>query len=257
MHSGSRFFLEPESLCFPYKFNINGFGSIINTQREAKLFETAACFIESDSTTKLLLIDGPLAFSNWWSKSGREIDRKRLIDSVKSLLDYCYDRNVIIAGVVKRPSARYLIYNLGLQKKTELSDSFLLLHALKPGERTDIFSPKFAIQKAIKSTPVMDAIGYPIYSFYIRLSSEWSIPPVRIDLPAFCLGHMEEVADYCYGSSIPSGIPMPIVRADEEVKISKKFIGEIYKDIIGRVGRISGNLSHLAPYWGDGTWMGI
>jgi hypothetical protein len=49
---------------------------------------------------------------------------------------------------------------------------------------------------------------------------------------------------------------MPIVRADEEVKISRRFIGEVYRDIVGRVGRTTGELSHLAPYWGEGQWMG-
>ena len=102
----------------------------------------------------------------------------------------------------------------------------------------------------------MDAIGHPVYSFYIRLSREWSIPPVRIDLPAYCLGSLDDVADYCYGSSVWRGIPLPIVRADEEVKISKRFIGEVYRDIVGRVGRNTGELSHLAPYWGEGEWMG-
>ena len=52
------------------------------------------------------------------------------------------------------------------------------------------------------------------------------------------------------------GIPMPIVRADEEVKISRRFIGEVYRDIVCRVGRTTGELSHLAPYWGEGQWMG-
>jgi hypothetical protein len=254
--SGRRFFLEPESLCFPYSLEGGRIGGVINTRREAKLFETATQYVENDPEARLVLVDGPLAFSNWWSRAGGEEDRRRLITAVRGFLDVCREKGVSVAGVVKRPSARYLVYNLGLQRVTELPDSFLLLHALRPGERTDIFSPRSAVQKAVRATPFMDAICHPVYSFYIRLSREWSIPPVRIDLPAYCLGSLDDVADYCYGSSVWRGIPLPIVRADEEVKISRRFIGEVYRDIVGSVGRNTGELSHLAPYWGEGEWMG-
>jgi hypothetical protein len=254
--SGGRFFLEPESLCFPYRLEGERLGGVVNVRREAKLFETATRFVESDPEAQLLLVDGPLAFSNWWSRVGGDVDRRRLVTAVRGLLDACRDKGMAVAGIVKRPSARYLVYNLGLQKVTDLPDSFLLLHTLRSGERTDIFSPRSAVQKAVRASPFMDAIGHPVYSFYIRLSREWSIPPVRIDLPAFCLGSLEDVADYCYSSSVWRGIPLPIVRADEEVKISRRFIGEVYRDILGRVGRTAGDVSHLAPYWGEGGWMG-
>jgi hypothetical protein len=254
--SGRRFFLEPESFCFPYRIDGGKLGGVINTRREAKLYETATRYVEGDPEARLILVDGPLAFSNWWSRAGGEADRSRLVSAVRGFLNVCREKGVSVAGIVKRPSARYLVYNLGLQNVTELPDSFLLLHALRPGERTDIFSPRSAVMKAVRSTPFMDSIGHPIYSFYIRLSREWSVPPVRIDLPAFCLGSLDDLVDFCYGSSVWSGIPLPIVRADEEVKVSRRFIGEVYKDIVGRVGRTTGELSHLAPYWGEGQWMG-
>lgn len=254
--SGNRFFLEPESFSFPYTAEGEKMKGVVNVRREAKLYETACSFVKDGPGIQLLLLDGPLAFSNWWSIAGREADRQRLIDAVRRLLTLCMEEGIAVAGVVKRPSARYLVYSLGLQRETELPDSFLMLHTLQPGERTDIFSPRSAIRKAVKASPFMDAVGHPIYSFYARLSREWSIPPVRIDLPAFCLGQLEDVADYCHGSSFWEGIPLPIVRADEEVKISRRFMGEVYRDIVGRVGRLSGEVSHLAPYWGEGRWMG-
>jgi hypothetical protein len=151
--SGRRFFLEPESFCFPYRIEGGRLGGIINSRREAKLFETATQYVESDPEARLLLVDGPLVFSNWWGRAGGEADRQRLITAVRGFLDVCREKGVSVAGVVKRPSARYLVYNLGLQRATELPDSFLLLHALRPGERTDIFSPRSAIQKAVQATP--------------------------------------------------------------------------------------------------------
>lgn len=254
---GARFFLQPESLSFPYTTTGEKFMGIVNARREAKLYETAYCFLERKPGIELLLIDGPLAFSNLWSMTGLERDRQRLIDAIIRLLDFCKYEKVTVAGVVKRPSARYLVYHLGLQEETDLPDAFLLLQTLRAGERTDIFSPRRALKRGFRSSAFMDAIGYPIYSFYGRFSREWSIPPIRVDLPAFSLGYLEDIADYCYDSSYWRGIPLPIVRADEEVRISKRFIGEVYSDIVRRIIRRTGEVSHLAPYWGEWKWMGV
>lgn len=254
--SGRRFFLEPESISFPYSEAGQRLNGIVNVRREAKLYETARRFVEAEPGVELLLVDGPLAFSNWWSMAGLEGDRQRLIGSIRGLLGLCRDEGVVVAGVVKRPSARYMVYNMGLQEETDLPDSFLLLQAMGPGERTDIFSPRAAIRRAVRTSHFMDAIGCPIYSFYGRFSNEWSIPPVRIDLPAFSLGYLEDVADYCYCSSFWGGIPLPIVRADEEVRVSKRFIAEVYGDLLSSVARASGEVSQLAPFWGEGRWLG-
>jgi hypothetical protein len=234
-----------------------GFKSLVNIRREARLYETALRFVEERPSLKLLLIDGPLVFSNWWNKAGRVEDRRRLVDSVRKLLAICRDEGIIVTGIVKRPSARYLIYDLRLQGETNLHDSFLLLHVLRPGERTDIFSPRSALRKASKSSPVMDDIACPIYSFYGRFSKEWSIPPIRVDVPAYCLAFLEDIVDYCNYSSFWGGIPLAIVRADEEVRISRSFMSEIYADILNRASHEGLDVSHLAPYWGEGKWMGV
>ena len=254
--SGVRFFIPPESMSIPYTSTGERFRGTMNVRREAKLYETAALFLESYPETELLLVDGPLAFSNLWTLSGCRKDRERFVQAVNGLLQRCRNAGVTVAGIVKRPSARYLIYHLGLQDETELPDSFLLLQALKPGERTDIFSPRSALRQAIRAAPFMDAFEAPIYSFYARMSSEWSIPPIRIDLPAYSLAQLDDVADYCYSSSYHDGIPLPIVRADEEVKISRRFVADIYSEIVGRVGRARVEVSHIAPYWGEARWMG-
>ena len=254
--SGHRFYLHPESLTYSYSLSGEKFKSTVNVRREAKLYETASCFIETDPEVKLILVDGPLAFSNWWSIAGQGRDRRRLLSAVNRFLKLCAEEGIVVAGIVKRPSARYLVNHLKLQDETDLPDAFLLLQALRPGERTEVFSPRMALRRVGKITSFLDAVDSPILSFYGRFSQDWFIPPIRIDLPAFSLGHLDEIADYCHWSSIWNGIPLPIVRADEEVRISRRFMGEIYKDIVSCVGRLTGDFSHLAPYWGEGGWMG-
>jgi hypothetical protein len=254
--TGSRYFLKPEAFSFPYKMAGHRIQSIVNVRREAKLYETACRFIEENVEVELILVDGPLAFSNWWSTAGKDEDKQRLVYAVNRLLSLCMERGTSVAGIVKRPSARYLLYEMGLQGETDLSDSFLMLHTLRSGERTGVFSPRSAIRKAVRSAPFMDAIDSPVYSFYCRFSKEWSIPPLRIDLPAFVLGDVGEIADFCYGSSYWKGIPMPIVKADEEVRISKRFISEVYHDILGKVIKSRWAITNLAPMWGEGAWLG-
>lgn len=253
--SGRRFFHPPECIELPYTVARNRSDGVINVRREAKLFETAYSFVQETPNTEFILIDGPLAFSNLWSMRGSRDDQNRLVKAVNSLLRFCSKNNIAVAGIVKRPSARYLVYHLGLQDNTDLPDSFLLLHALRVGERTELFNPRSALNKVIRQHQFMDIIDYPIYSYYIRLSPNWTIPPFRIDIPAFSINLEDEVAAYCYWSSIWNGLPLPIARADEEVRISKHFISEIYSEMVSYLGTRIGEVSYLAPFWGEEEWM--
>jgi len=253
---GRRFFLQPESLSQPYGDSMSHFRSLVDIRREAMLYETACGYIEHYPDVEVVFIDGPLAFSNWWAKVGEESDRQRLIDAVNRLLRMCHKQDIVVAGVVKRPTARHLVHFLGLERETEYTDSFIMLHALEAGERTEVFSPKTGLRMATRSSPIMDAIDAPIYSSYLRISKEWQTPPIRLDLPAYCLDELDEVANYCYATSYWNGLPLPIVKADEEVKVSKRFIADVYSEVLSRVGRVSGEISQLAPFWGEGNWMG-
>ena len=253
---GRRYFLEPESLSQPYGNSLNNFRSLVDIRREAMLYETACGYIEHYPDVEVVFIDGPLAFSNWWAKIGEETDRQRLIDAVNRLLQMCHKLDIVVAGIVKRPTARHLVHFLGLERETEYTDSFIMLHALEAGERTEVFSPKTGLRMATRSSPIMDAIDAPIYSSYLRVSKEWQIPPIRLDLPAYCLDELDQVANYCYATSYWNGLPLPIVKADEEVKVSKRFIADVYSEALSRVGRVSGEISQLAPFWGESGWMG-
>jgi len=252
-----RFFLSPESIVQTYNDSKNFLSNIVNLRREAKLFETAFRFLENYPDTELVLIDGPLAFSNWWRNGSEEKDQKRLVDSINKLLFYCRDNDILLAGIVKRPSARYLLHYIGLNNEADFNDVSVLQKVLNSGERTDIFCPQTALRMAAKNSYVMDVIESPIYSFYARMSPEWNIPPIRVDLPVFSLSYLDEIVSYCYSTSIWQGIPLSIVRADEEVRVSRKFIADVYSEILARVGRECGEVSQLVPYWGEGGWMGV
>ncbi|MFQ6064978.1 MAG: DNA double-strand break repair nuclease NurA [Candidatus Bathyarchaeia archaeon] len=230
-----RYFTSPEAIKLPYNFSGERFHEVVSARRETKLFETSASFLMEDDSVDLMLIDGPLAFSNWWARKGEEQDRVALISAINHLLNLCADRGVAVAGIVKRATARYLIRYLGLQEKTSLPDAFVLLQTLKPGERTAVFSPRNALRKTVRAAPFMDRIDCPIYSFYIRTSQNRLLPPIRIDIPEFMLSHVDELAGYCHSTAVREGIPLPIVKADEEVRVTKKFVNEVYSELIPRL----------------------
>ncbi|MEM2876033.1 MAG: DNA double-strand break repair nuclease NurA, partial [Candidatus Bathyarchaeia archaeon] len=190
---------------------------VVSVRRENKLFETATNFL-SDRSAELILIDGPLAFGNWWAMKGEEKDRESLVRSVNRLLKLCEEEGIAIAGIVKRATARYLVNDLGIGRETSLSDAFILLQMMGFGERTSVFSPSEALKRIFHKAPFMDKILYQIYSFYIRLSSNPLTSPIRVDIPEFMLDRVDEIASYCLHSAVREGIPLPIVKADEEVR---------------------------------------
>ena len=87
----------------------------------------------------------------------------------------------------------------------------------------------------------MDLIDCPIYSFYIRTSSDHFLPPIRVDVPEFMLSHVDELASYCRATAVHDGIPLPIVKADEEVRVTKKFVNEVYSELVPRLERRFGS----------------
>ena len=248
--NSQRYFTDPETIKLPYSYSGEKFHEIVSVRREAKLFKTLVEFMMNHGNVDLILIDGPLAFGNWWSNKGEERDRLALISSVNLLLSLCALEDVAVAGVVKRATARYLIHYLGLQQRTSLSDAFVLLQTMKHGERTDVFSPREALKRAVRAAPFMDLIDHPIYSFYMRSSSNHLVPPIRIDIPGFMLDRVDELAGYCFSTAVRDGIPLPVVKADEEVRVTKRFVNEVYSELISRLESRFGS-SLTAGIWGE------
>jgi hypothetical protein len=246
-----RFYTDPEVVKLPYNYSRERFQDVVSIKRETKLFKTAKKFLEQNDHVNLILVDGPIAFGNWWLKKGEELDRFELVSTINSLLDFCACKGISVAGVVKRATARYLINSLGLTEKTTLPDAYILLQLLKPGQRIGCFCPKEAFLKAFGTAPFMDKIAYPIHSFYIRTSSNDLSPPIRIDIPEFMLDWVDELAGYCYATQVREGIPLAIARADEEVRITKRFVSEVYSELVPRITRRFGVPSLAATIWGE------
>jgi len=245
-----RFFKDPEVVKMSYDVSKEKFHEVISLRRERKLFETASEFILR-SKPDLILIDGPLAFGNWWAMKGEESDRRALIDAINNLISICAKTQVSVAGVVKRTTARYLVNHLKLGKEVSIPDSYLLLQMMKVGDRTEVFSPSEALKREFRAAPFMDKIAFPIHSFYIKTSNSDLTPPIRIDVPEFMLDEVDELSSYCLKSAVLDGIPLPIIKADEEVRITKRFVSQIYSEVVAKANRTFGTASLVASIWGE------
>ncbi len=254
---GERFWTKPESFDISYSLPGERVKGSINIRREAKLYETACKFVIEKPGLELLLIDGPLALSSWWNIAGCQKDRQRLVKGMNSLIRTCREMDVAIAGIVKRPSARYLIHNLGFEEETKMSDSYVLLHIMKQGERTDIFSTDSILNQSSHNDSISGITQEPIYSFYAKFTPGWEMAPIRVDLPACSLARLDDIADYCYATSIHNGVPLPIIKADEDVRITRRFMAEVYNEALRKISRKSGDMRGLALTWGEGRWMGV
>jgi len=246
-----RYFPGPESVKLPYSLSGERFQEVVGLRREAKLFETAAGFLANRGGVDLLLVDGPLAFGNWWANKGEDRDRAALVSSINLLLDLCAEEGVAVAGVVKRATARYLIDYLGLREATQLPDAFILLQTMRPGERTGVFSPGEALRRTVRAAPFMDRISHPIHSFYMRSSPNGLAPPIRVDVPEYMLGRVDELAGHCYATAVRDGVPLALVRADEEARVTKRFVEGVYSELIPRLESRLGAPSLAAAVWGE------
>lgn len=237
--SARRFFIPPIVFEIPHLISDEKFGEILCLRREAFMYQTASEFLKRHGgDVELILVDGPLVFSGWYSGIGEERDRRKLSSNVNELLNLCEEGGIAIAGVVKRPTARYYLKCLGLEEETSLSDSAILVHILKRGGRTELFSP---------ASPFMDRIDFLIDSFYARLSNIEIVSPVRIDIPKFSRSHVDDIAGYCYRTAFSFGLPLLIIKADEEARLTVDFMREIYGEALCRLKR----------EFGDGSWLSL
>ncbi|OYT37891.1 MAG: hypothetical protein B6U89_06610, partial [Desulfurococcales archaeon ex4484_58] len=64
---------------------------------------------------------------------------------------------------------------------------------------------------------------------YVRFTD--STPSYRVDFGGFTSNYLD-ILNYLYGSRTHDGIPYIIMKVDEETKITKKLLRELYEDVL-------------------------
>ena len=205
--------------------------SIIDKVREAKVFEVALKLLEEEPD--LLIIDGPLIPYGALGKivvgsRSEEEALRRYRESVLALHRRALERASSVIGFVKRPRSRYLSKIMN----TEVSFDHVLLSRIL-GEGEYFPDPPFEVPAASEWFHDVGILGLiekikPRFTF-LRLSGP--TPPYRIDF-----GHVVHdyrgILGYLYATRTREGIPYVIMKADEEVKITRKLMKELYEDAL-------------------------
>jgi len=204
--------------------------SIIDKTREALVFENALRILREG--VDLLVVDGPLipygALAKRLMESSSEEEAwRRYRRAVIELHRASINRDVNLVGFVKRPRSRYIASLRGLNG----FDHVILSQLLQPGEYypepplelsglKTVFHEKEVAElvEAIKPRAV-----------YLRLTE--STPPYRVDIGHTIRSH-RDILSYLYSTRTRDGVPFIIMKADEEAKITRRLIKELYEDIL-------------------------
>ncbi len=219
---------DPSELSYYESANL--IHSVVDKVREALVFENAARILERG--VDLLVVDGPLipygAIAKKLVGTKSELEAwKRYHEAVLDLHHRSRGSSTSIVGFVKRPRSRYI----ALIKGVRGFDHVILSRILEPGE----YLPE----------PPLELGNYPglfhdrdIASLvaeikpktvYLRLTS--SSPPYRVDFGSLVVDY-RDILSYLYSNRTREGIPYIIMKADEETKITRKLVRELYEDIL-------------------------
>jgi len=187
------------------------FMATVDNMRETMLMRIAEKTVDD---VDLLIIDGPLI----------PIPRFKgeYLEAVRRLVKRCEKKNVALAGFVKRPQQRFISKELDFGSK--FRDSTILSAVLSAGECYP-WPPKDHYESRVKLT-----FRYT----YLKTISDRRILPFRIDFPSYVSDEMAEtILSYFLSTCDPNrGVPAMVMMADEEVKLSKRLIRDLYAEVL-------------------------
>ncbi len=219
--------------------------SVVNKVREALVFRLASRSLKTWNPD-LLIVDGPLtpyrAFSTIVARES-ESEKKALSDYREAVLQLYRDSleaSSSIIGFVKRPRSTLL------SPSTRVYDHVLLSRIL--GEREYYPSPpqqlssRWITDNEIRSIISAMRVEYTYYRATI------SSLPFRVDFGTIHVDY-RDILSYLYRVRTRDGVPFPVMKADEEARIAKKLLREIYYDALHyHIHRsLDGDIRYLSP----------
>ncbi len=220
---------DPSEL--PNYESLDSITSVVDKIREALVFETAYKMLSHD--LDLLVIDGPVAPYGALAKIvtktiSEELAWKRYNSAVAKLHFSISGKNTSLIGFVKRPRSKYLATLNSLNS----FDHVLLADMLKPGE----YFPEPPLKLSdypglfhdVRVRLLVELMN--LHITYLRMTN--STPPYRIDFSVNTEKNYREILGYLYSMRTRDGIPYIIMKADEETKVTRKLLKELYEDAL-------------------------
>lgn len=248
-----------------YADNIT-FLRLLDLRREACIFKLAHEYLKKNNVD-IVLIDGSLLpFTNLRHlEKHNEVLREyeNYVTSLSKLHEYCLKKGVLLIGFVKRLRSKLLTnpsedltvqipYNeLTIIKETflrTLHDVLLVDLFLNENE----FFPKVPL---IIQHSRYDSIK--VSSVYLKTKRDNT--PYRIDVAGSVFSNNTFSIDNFYKAlglikyfMTSTGIPYPILKVDEEVKLSNRLVRELYDDIrYYYINKRKGRIISMKTSWGE------
>jgi hypothetical protein len=204
------------------------FSDRLDLEREEMMLALAA---ESANDTSLLIVDGPLVPRPKYSGE--------YILQLKRLISEAEKAGTALVGFVKRPQSSFLEE----LRETGLTDRAGLYMVLEEGQVYP-WPPRKREER-----------GFEALYTYIRLAPPPSAGVFRVDAPAW-MGEDElfEVLRHIAATSDPvKSVPAILSKADEEVKMSRRLVRELYREVFEtEAGRVEPKLWTLVTLrWGE------
>jgi len=223
---------KPKLLTQEYGEPEGDFADRVDVERETMMLMLAQRVVREESPD-LLVVDGPL------------IPRPKYVGEyvlqLKTLLSL--DSETMVVGFVKRPQSRYL-------SNLPLTDRALLSTCLEKFSASPWPPATMTAFEGVSDTPVR-------YT-YLRLLEEPESGVFRIDMhPSIDNLTAYEILSYlAYTSDPQKGPPSILMKADEEVKVSRRLVAELYRSCFTTIAsKAEPRLwAPLVLRWGEKVW---
>ncbi len=172
----------------------------------------------------VVLVDGPILPNPLLrprpeDSSGYRADFVLTLAEILLALEECNKASVSMVGFIKRPSTGYFHRKVG---SAALRDSILLNPIMQVGDYTKPRLVDSGMNRICARFAENLGVERPtIYAFYIKSAET---PPYRVEIPAFCLKRVDEVASLLISLADLSGIPHPIAEADRRCKLTRRTL---------------------------------
>ncbi|RLF18782.1 MAG: hypothetical protein DRZ82_07625 [Thermoprotei archaeon] len=236
------------------------FNRLLDLRRERKVFELA-CYIARNMKVDVILIDGPLIPT---PKIGLDDVNKELSEeydmyfrAIRELHRICYEKEILLIGFVKRARSKLIMRDLEdsevvmpepLRRGLLLPDTYdtmIVDLVLKEGE---LFPYPPMIIKHNKAKYIQSI------SCFIKVNED--ITPFRVDIAGSALKEGYSAFERGIGLikeyMTSYGVPYPILKVDEEVKLSRRLIRELYDDLRYRYfSKVKDRIVSIKTIWGE------
>ncbi|MEM1953268.1 MAG: DNA double-strand break repair nuclease NurA [Candidatus Caldarchaeum sp.] len=224
--------IQPKLLIQEYGEPDGDLADRVDVERENMMLELAQRVVREESPD-LLVVDGPLVPRPKYT--GEYILQLKQFHSLTS--------GVKVVGFVKRPQSRYL-------SNLPLTDRALLSTCLEKFSASPWPPAMITAFEGVSDTPVR-------YT-YLRLLEEPESGVFRIDMhPSIDNLTAYEILSYlAYTSDPQKGPPSILMKADEEVKVSRRLVAELYRSCFTTIAsKAEPKLwAPLILRWGERVW---